>query len=203
MTDILASDAFGSRAESIWRKLATCIAAAAIIGASPAIYAAPPPMFTVTMTGLSEPHQTDPTTISSDAFATKLERTRLEIAIAQRLLRAFGDEFLPEFDGYLSTLDVVLRTEVNSLSAAERLGLGLRQARVAFENEASSVRVWARLAACVDGKDESGRRVPRRFVRVQAPEPDLPIAEEWPSYRVRHAVRSFADVDADTSPATS
>ncbi len=200
MKDFLVNEYVGSRVASIWKKLSAWALAAAFVGASPAIYAAPQPVFYSGSPAIVESYGTSPaTTAAGDSATTNLEGVRHEVAVAQRLLKTFGADFLPEFETYLTTLDVVLSTEITSLSHAERLGSGLRMARVRFEEEASSVKVWARLASCIDMKPVTGRRVPRRFIKVRVREDEAPFGNERSNLWVRKTARDFASVDADPS----
>lgn len=199
MRDPDPGDYSGPRAAGIWRKLCAWAVAAATIGASPAISAAPQPAFYSRSPVSGDPYGSSPAATSDDRYAVKLEGVRHEISVAQRLLRMFEGEFLPEFEAYLTTLDAVLSTELTTLSHAERLGSGLRMARVRFEEEASNVKTWARLASCIDMKPVSGRRVPRRFIKACVQKADEPFGDERSNLWVRRAARDFADVDADPS----
>jgi hypothetical protein len=195
------NDYFSSRAAGIWKELAAWATAAAIVGASPAIYAAPQPTFYPGSPAvLSAGYSTSSATTYSTGNSTNLDDVLREVSVAKRLLKTFGGDFLPEFDSYLSTLEAVLATDINSVSSATRLGSGLRAARVRFEEEASSVKVWARLVSCIDQKPVSGRRLPRRFVKVRVRQDEAPFGDERSNIWAHKAARDFANVDADPSP---
>lgn len=195
------NDYFSSRAAGIWKELAAWATAAAIVGASPAIYAAPQPAFYAGSPAvLSEGYSTSSATTYNSGNSTNLDDVLREVSVAKRLLQTFGGDFLPEFDSYLSTLEAVLATDINSVSSATRLGSGLRAARVRFEEEASSVKVWARLVSCIDQKPVSGRRLPRRFVKVRVRQDEAPFGDERSNIWAHKAARDFANVDADPSP---
>jgi hypothetical protein len=204
MKDLAANEYGASRTAGIWKKLSAWAVAAAVIGASPAISAAPPQsVFYPGSPVLSEPYGSHVAITTEDGFRANLEVVRHEISVAQRLLTTFGADFLPEFETYLTTLDAVLSHEITSLSHGERLGFGLRMARVRFEEEASSVKVWARLASCIDQKPVIGRRVPRRFVKVRVRENEAPFGNERSNLWVRKTARDLANGDADPSPRAS
>jgi|GEM_PF-5389029 len=207
--NVLAASEYGtSRTAGIWRKLCAWAAAATFLGASPAMWAAPPQTAFYSGCALSEfGHATSAgttgtatTTTTGTEYQANLEEVRHELAVAQRVLTTFGGDFLPEFETYLTTLDAILSPEVTSLAHAERLGFGLRLARVRLEEEASSVKVWARLASCIDQKPVNGRRVPARFVKARVREAEPPIGSELSSAWARNTARDFARGDADPSP---
>ena len=173
---------------------------AAMIGASPALYVAPQPVLCHGAPAiLSEPYSSGAATTHNVGSTANLDHVLREVSVAQRLLKTFACEFLPEFGTYLSTLEAVLATDIDSVSNAARLGSGLRLARLWFEEEASSVNVWARLASCIDQKPINGKRVPRRFVKVRVREDAEPFVDEQSNLWARKAAREFANGDAKPS----
>lgn len=197
------NDPPGSRAAGVWKALTAWATTAAIVGASPAIYAAPQPVFYQgSPATLSECCSTDLAT-TYPASTSSLDHVLREVAVARRLLKTFGSDLLPEFETYLSIVEAVLAMDICSVSSAARLGAGLRMARVRFEEEASSLKIWARLTSCIDEKPLGGRRVPRRFVKVRAREDGAPFGDERSSIWAHRAARDFANADADSSPSAT
>lgn len=200
---------------SLWEKLqpwtlATAMTATAFAGA-PALdtLALPNGDMNVAYLGPSEASVTSPA--SGENLSVSLEeqiatylRAQHEARVALAILRDLRvDVGLPEVQEYLDAIDKVLAAtpDATSLAQTQTFTLGLQGARLQLLNEASSLRLWLKVADLLE-PDADDHRVPHRFVQwEQAEYLEEPLRFSKSDLKVRRTVARFLGGDGD-SPAS-
>ncbi|MCA9618237.1 MAG: hypothetical protein KC731_04430 [Myxococcales bacterium] len=136
------------------------------------------------------------------AYGRAQREARLAIAILTQLR---ADVALPEVQEYLDTIDSVLDTtpDATSLEHTQSFSLGLHAARLQLLNQASSLRLWLKVADALN-PDAVEHRVPHRFVVWDEDEHvEEPLRLTRADLRVRRAVARFFGDDGDPAASRS
>lgn len=200
---------------SLWQKLQPWTLASAVtataFGGAPAVDTLDLPFGDryVAQLGPSDASRTSPA--SAENLSLSLEeriatysRAQHEAKLALALLSDLrSDVGLPEVQEYLDTIDRVLEAapDATSLEQTQMFTLGLHGARLQLLNEASSLRLWLKVAHILN-PDSVEHRVPHRFVAWEQDEHvEEPLRFTRSDLRARRTVARFFGDDGD--PAVS
>jgi hypothetical protein len=140
-----------------------------------------------------------------DRIAT-YDRAQREAKLARAILGALRpDVAMPEVQEYLDAIDRVLEAtpNVTSLEETQTLVLGLHGARHQLLNQASSLRLWLKVAHIVN-PDALEHRVPLRFVAwEQGEQVEESLRPRRSHLRTRRTVARFFEDDGDSKASRS
>ena len=133
------------------------------------------------------------------------KRASAEAVATLRILRLLRDvESCFEVDAYLRELTSVVDSLPLQLNArdASRFIVASQLARNKLLNDATNLPLWSAIVRAFD-PSSSERRVPERFIRREATEPETSWRWTKANLRVYRTVKEFAGSDADLTFTTS